>query len=40
MDSDCSKPARVSGIVRNRLVYLYGVEFLIDAQEIANRSFD
>ena len=40
IDSHRGTPVRVSGIVRNRLVYLYGVEFLIDAQEIANRSFD
>jgi hypothetical protein len=33
-DSDCSAPTRVSGIVRNRSVYLYGVEFLIEPQEI------
>jgi hypothetical protein len=26
-------PVRVSGIVRNRLVYLYGVEFLLDQPE-------
>ena len=39
MDSDRGTPARVSGIVRNRLVYLYGVEFLIDPQESpTNRS--
>jgi len=28
--SHCGTPVRVSGIVRNRVVYLYGVEFLID----------
>jgi hypothetical protein len=33
-DSHCSAPIRVGGIVRNRLVYLYGVEFLVDPQEI------
>jgi hypothetical protein len=38
VDPGCGKPARVSGIVRNRLVYLYGVEFLIDARQIVNNS--
>jgi hypothetical protein len=38
VDPGCGKPARVSGIVRNRLVYLYGVEFLIDARRIGNKS--
>jgi len=33
IDSQRGTPIRVSGIVRNRLVYLYGVEFLIDQQE-------
>ncbi|HXM62264.1 MAG TPA: PilZ domain-containing protein [Terriglobales bacterium] len=33
-DSYCDEPVRVSGVVRNRLVYLYGVEFLIDLREI------
>lgn len=32
-DSDFGTPIRVSGIIRNRAVYLYGVEFLIDQQE-------
>jgi hypothetical protein len=30
IDSHRGTLVRVSGIVRNRLVYLYGVEFLID----------
>jgi hypothetical protein len=30
IDSHCGAPVRVRGVVRNRLVYLYGVEFLID----------
>jgi hypothetical protein len=30
IDSHTGTPVRVSGIVRNRAVYLYGVEFLID----------
>jgi hypothetical protein len=38
IDSDCSKPDRVSGIVRNRLVYLHGVEFLIDPRKVGNKS--
>src|ERR1700674_3244872 len=33
IDSHRGTPARVSGIVRNRVVYLYGVEFLIDRKE-------
>jgi hypothetical protein len=33
LDSHHGTPVRVSGIVRNRVVYLYGVEFLIDRQE-------
>jgi len=33
MDSHRGTSVRVSGIVRNRVVYLYGVEFLIDRQE-------
>jgi hypothetical protein len=33
-DSYCAAPTRVSGVVRNRQVYLYGVEFLIDLREI------
>ena len=33
VDSHYVTPVRVSGIVRNRVVYLYGVEFLIDQQE-------
>jgi len=33
IDSQCGSPVRVSGIVRNRVVYLYGVEFLIDRKE-------
>jgi hypothetical protein len=32
-DSHRGTPVRVSGIVRNRIVYLYGVEFLIDQPE-------
>lgn len=32
-DSRCGTPVRVSGIVRNRIVYLYGVESLIDQPE-------
>lgn len=39
LDSDSGTPVRVSGIVRNRLVYLYGVEFLIGPQAIGNKSF-
>jgi PilZ domain len=31
--SDCGTPVRLGGIVRNRLVYLYGVEFMIDQTE-------
>lgn len=27
---NCGAPVRVRGVIRNRLVYLYGVEFLID----------
>jgi hypothetical protein len=33
IDSHCGTPVRVSGIVRNRVVYLYGVEFLTDRKE-------
>ena len=33
IDSHRGTPVRLSGIVRNRLVYLYGVEFLIDQPE-------
>jgi hypothetical protein len=33
VDSHYVTPVRVSGIVRNRIVYLYGVEFLIDQLE-------
>ena len=33
IDSHCDTPICVSGIVRNRVVYLYGVEFMIDQQE-------
>ena len=33
VDSRYGTPVRVSGIVRNRIVYLYGVESLIDQQE-------
>lgn len=29
----CGKPIRVRGVIRNRLVYLYGVEFLINHSE-------
>jgi len=32
-DSNYVTPVRVSGIVRNRAAYLYGVEFLMDQQE-------
>jgi PilZ domain len=39
LDSNSGTPVRVSGIVRNRLVYLYGVEFLIGPQEIVNKWF-
>jgi len=34
IDSHRGTPIRVSGVVRNRLVYLYGVEFLMDQQEV------
>jgi hypothetical protein len=30
IESICDKPIRVRGIIRNRLVYLYGVEFLLN----------
>jgi PilZ domain len=30
IESLCDKPMRVSGVIRNRVVYLYGVEFLIN----------
>jgi hypothetical protein len=33
VDSRSGTPIRVSGIVRNRVVYLYGVEFLLDQQK-------
>ena len=33
IDSPCGIPVHLSGIVRNRAVYLYGVEFLIDQRE-------
>ncbi len=33
IDADGGTSIRLSGIVRNRVVYLYGVEFLIDHQE-------
>jgi len=33
VDSHHVTPVRVSGIVRNRVVYLYGVEFVIDQQQ-------
>jgi hypothetical protein len=33
VDSQSGSALRVSGIVRNRVAYLYGVEFLIDRQE-------
>jgi hypothetical protein len=33
IDSHRATSVRVSGIVRNWIVYLYGVEFLIDRQE-------
>jgi hypothetical protein len=42
IDSPCGSPVRVRGIVRNRQVYLYGIEFLIhdqeDRQQIARLS--
>jgi hypothetical protein len=42
VDSHCVTPVRISGIVRNRVVYLYGVEFVIDRpgdrQQIARLS--
>jgi hypothetical protein len=42
IDSLCDKPIRVRGIIRNRLVYLYGVEFLInqpaDRQQVTRLS--
>lgn len=37
IDARTSTPVRVSGIVRNRLVYLYGVEFLVDQQKDRQR---
>jgi hypothetical protein len=33
IDFHFGTPVRVSGIVRNRAAYLYGVEFLIDQQK-------
>jgi hypothetical protein len=33
VDSHCVTPVRISGIVRNRVSYLYGVEFVIDQPE-------
>ena len=39
VDSHYVAPVHVSGIVRNRVVYLYGVEFLIDQQEDRQRIF-
>jgi hypothetical protein len=33
IDSRNGTPVRVSGIVRNRVVYLYGIEFLIDQKD-------
>jgi hypothetical protein len=33
IDSLCDKLIRVRGVAHNRVVYLYGVEFLIDQQE-------
>ena len=33
IDTHSATPVLVSGIVRNRSVYLYGVEFLIDQRE-------
>jgi hypothetical protein len=33
IDSRSGTPLHVSGIVRNRAAYLYGIEFLIDRQE-------
>ena len=33
VDSHCVTPVRISGIVRNRVAYLYGVEFVIDQPE-------
>ena len=42
IESLCDKPIRVRGVIRNRLVYLYGVEFLInqpaDRQQVTNLS--
>jgi len=40
IDSPRGTPIRVRGIVRNRLVYLYGVEFLIDRRTIGYESLD
>ncbi|HEX8810436.1 MAG TPA: PilZ domain-containing protein [Terracidiphilus sp.] len=37
VDSRNGMPVRVSGIVRNRLVYLYGVEFVVDEQKDRQR---
>jgi PilZ domain len=37
VDSRSGTPVRVSGIVRNRFVYLYGVEFLVDQQKDRQR---
>jgi hypothetical protein len=31
--SNCDKPIWVNGVIRNRVVYLYGVEFLINQPE-------
>jgi len=33
VDSHSVTPVRISGIVRNRVAYLYGVEFVIDQPE-------
>ena len=41
-ESLCDRPIRVSGVIRNRVVYLYGVEFLInqpaDRQQVTRLS--
>lgn len=33
IDADSGTPVRARGVVRNRSVYLYGVEFLLDLRE-------
>jgi hypothetical protein len=37
IDCDCGPPVRVHGIVRNRAIYLYGIEFLTQRQEDRQR---